>query len=113
MKNYLVIVPWVGVAAGTVIQREKLHPALKAHVRPYDPEAEKAALKVATPAAAKPAKASESQDKGPKPLSEGQRKGVIAKALKEAGIKFDGKLSADELGELLPPEKLAELFPTA
>lgn len=106
--KYTVVRPWFGVAAGTVIERDNLHPSLKAHVTPFLEAKNEAVLEVATPGAKSGGKKlAETQ----KDSDEGKRKGLIAKALKDAGIKFDGRLSADELGQLLPEGKLAELFP--
>lgn len=34
MARYEVVIPWHGKAKGDVIETEKLHDALKAHVRP-------------------------------------------------------------------------------
>lgn len=86
MMKYEIIRPWHGTKAGDVVEMEKLHPALKSHVRPLKGAA--AELVPATPAAGTGSKA---------PV-----KGDIAKRLKELGIDFDGRKSADELAELLP-----------
>lgn len=80
--KYEVIRPWHGVKKGAVVDLKRLHPALKANVRPLHGEA--AELVPATPG-----------DKLPK-------KGEIAKRLKELEIEFDGRKSAEELVALLP-----------
>ena len=86
MPKYEVIRPWFGVRRGDVVEFKELHPSLKSNVRPLNGQA--AELVPATPAAGTGSKA---------PV-----KGDIAKRLKELGIDFDGRKSADELAELLP-----------
>jgi len=83
MAKYEVIRPWHGVALGAVVELKKLHPALKANVRPLRGEA--AELVPTTPGGSKP-----------------PAKGAIAKRLKELEIEFDGRKSAEELAALLP-----------
>lgn len=84
--RYVVIKPWMGVQAGEVIQREKLHPALKAHVRPLKEEPELVTADVKMPS-----------------------KGDVAKRLKELGIQFDGRAAVADLVQLLPEDELAAL----
>lgn len=86
MAKYEVIRPWHGVKVGQIVELAKLHPALRANVRPLRGQA--AELVPATPSA--PAG-------GKKPT-----KGEIAKRLKELEIEFDGRKNAEELAELLP-----------
>lgn len=91
--KYEVIRPWHGVKAGDVVTLKKLHPALKANVRPLRGQAamidatdiDGPNLIPATPDA-----------------PSGDRKGDIAKRLTELGIEFNGRLGADKLAELLP-----------
>lgn len=83
--KYIVIRPWYGVEKGAIVDLKHLHPALKTNVRPIGGEA--AELVPATPSAT-----------GNKPPT----KGEIAKRLKELGIEFDGRKSAEELAALLP-----------
>lgn len=52
MMKYEIIRPWHGTKAGDVVEMEKLHPALKSHVRPLKGAA--AELVPATPAASTP-----------------------------------------------------------
>jgi hypothetical protein len=73
------------VKVGDVVTLKKLHPSLKANVRPLRSKA--AGLLPATPDAGTGKMAS---------------KGDIAKRLKELEIGFDGRKSAEELAELLP-----------
>ena len=82
--KYIVIRPWHGVEKGAVVDMKHLHPALETNVRPIGGEA--AELVPATPGS------------GSKPPT----KGAIAKRLKELGIEFDGRKSAEELAALLP-----------
>lgn len=84
--KYEVIRPWHGVKAGQIVELAKLHPALKANVRPLRGQA--AELVPATPSAS-------TGDKKPS-------KADIAKRLKELDIDFDGRKNAEELVELLP-----------
>lgn len=96
MPKYEVTRAWHGVNEGDVVELAKLHPALKANVRPIKGQA--AELEPSTPAG----------------TSENERKldkGVIAKRLKELEIKFDGRSGADELATLLPEGELDKLFP--
>lgn len=63
--KYEVIRPWHGVAIGTIVEFERLHPALKANVRPLRGQA--AELVPATPDATtqkrgRPAKAEATPD---------------------------------------------------
>lgn len=83
--KYEVIRPWFGVTMGQIVSFPKLHPALKPNVRPLRGEA--AELVPATPRS----------DSGKQP-----GKSEIAKRLKELGVEFDGRQSADELAKLLP-----------
>lgn len=53
--KYEVIIPWHGVKAGDVVELKKLHPALKANVRPIKGEA--AELTPATTEAVTPKRA--------------------------------------------------------
>lgn len=84
--KYEVIRPWHGVKAGDVVTFKKLHPALRANVRPLHGQA--AELVPATPYTL-------TGDKKP-------AKADITKRLKELDIEFDGRKSAEELAELLP-----------
>lgn len=95
-EKYEVIKPWHGVAVGDVVQLDKVHPALKSHVRKLSVKAS-AQLVPATPAAG-----SEKQ----------ARKEAIAKRLDELGIEYKGNLGADKLAELLPEGELEKLFPS-
>lgn len=78
--KYEVIRPWHGVAKGSVVELESVHPALAAHVRKLSP----AAAAVLTPAVA-------SLDKD-----------AIKEQLTAAGVEFDARKSAAELAKLLP-----------
>lgn len=95
-EKYEVIKPWHGVAVGDVVQLDKVHPALKSHVRKLSVKAS-AQLVPATPTAG-----SEKQ----------ARKEAIAKRLDELGIEYKGNLGADKLTELLPEGELEKLFPS-
>lgn len=100
--KYEVIRPWFGVKLGDVVELKQLHPALKANVRPLKGHAamidatdsEGVKLIPATPTA-----------------QSGDRKGIIAKRLKELDIEFNGRLGADKLAELMPDDELKALFP--
>ena len=96
MAKYEVIRPWFGVVVGDIVEFESLNPAFKTNVRLMRGEAG-VALTPATPAATS---------------NPGDRKGVVAKRLKELGIEFDGRKGADELASLLPEGELEKLFPT-
>lgn len=95
--KYEVIKPWHGVAAGDVVQLEKVHPSLKSHVRKLSEKAS-AELVPATPNATSDKQA---------------RKDSITKRLDELGIEYKGNLGADKLAELLPEGELEKLFPSA
>ena len=90
MAKYEVIRPWNGVIVGDVLKLEKLHPALKANVRPMLGEAG-GELTPATPEAGNETKS---------------WKETIATRLTELGIEFKGNLGADRLAELLPDGEL-------
>lgn len=94
-EKYEVIKPWHGVEVGDVVQLEKVHPALKSHVRKLSDKAS-AALIPATPDATTDKQA---------------RKAAIAKRLDELSIEYKGTLGAEKLGELLPDGELEKLFP--
>ena len=94
-EKYEVIKPWHGVAVGDVVQLDKVHSALKSHVRKLSDKAA-AELVPATPDA--------STDKQ-------ARKAAITKRLDELGIEYKGNLGADKLAELLPDGELEKLFP--
>jgi len=94
-EKYEVIKPWHGVAVGDVVQLDKVHPALKSHVRKLSDKAA-AELVPATPDA--------STDKQ-------ARKAAITKRLDELGIEYKGNIGADKLAELLPDGELEKLFP--
>ncbi|WP_313382813.1 hypothetical protein [Pantoea sp.] len=94
-EKYEVIKPWHGVAKGDVVQLDKVHPALKSHVRKLSDKAS-AELVPATPAATTEKQA---------------RKEAITKRLDELGIEYKGNLGADKLAELLPEGELEKLFP--
>lgn len=96
-EKYEVIKPWHGVAAGDVVQLEKVHPSLKSHV-----------CKISEKASAQliPATPDGSSDKQ-------VRKEKIAARLTELGVDFKGTLGADKLAELLPEGELEKLFPSA
>lgn len=94
-EKYEVIKPWHGVAKGDVVQLDKVHPALKSHVRKLSDKAS-AELVPATPDATADKQA---------------RKEKIAARLTELGIDFKGTLGADRLAELLPEGELEKLFP--
>ena len=96
-EKYEVIKPWHGVAAGDVVQLEKVHPSLKSHVRKISGTAS-AELVPATPSATSDKQA---------------RKDAITKRLDELGIEYKGNLGADKLAELLPEGELEKLFPSA
>jgi hypothetical protein len=81
MPKFEVIRPWFGVEAGDVVEMDAVNPALESNVRQLSKGA--ASLEVATPGKA-------------------VKKGDIAKRLKELGVEFDGKASAEELAALLP-----------
>lgn len=97
MPKYEVVRPWHGVKKGDVVEIKNLHPALKSNVRPL--KGVIAELVPATPKAAVPKK------------DDGERKGVIAKRLKELNVQFDGRKNAEELAALLPEGELKKLFP--
>lgn len=88
MDKYEVILPWHGVSVGDMVEFETLHPSLKPNVR------------VITVNVSKPT------------VQTTDRKGAIAKKLKELGVAFDGRKSAEELVLLLPDGELEKLFPT-
>lgn len=94
-EKYEVTKPWHGVSLGDVVEFEKLHPALKSHVRKLSGKAS-AELTPATPDA--------STDKQ-------ARKQVIVARLDELGIEHKGNLGAEKLSELLPEGELEKLFP--
>jgi len=87
MRKYKVIRPWHGVRAGQIVELEKLHPSLRANVFPLDDEVK---LEPATPSA------------GTGSHGAGGRKAEIVAQLKELGIEFDGRKSAEDLAALLP-----------
>ncbi|WP_313449945.1 hypothetical protein [Pseudescherichia sp.] len=95
MAKYEVIRPWFGVVVGDIVEFESLNPAFKSNVRLMCGEAG-GTLNPATPVAIS---------------NPGDRKGVIAKRLKDLGIEFDGRKGADELASLLPDGELEKLFP--
>lgn len=95
MPKYEVIRPWHGVEVGKVFNAERISPALAGHVR----ELKSAAAAEEAGAAAVLVPATPGAAAGKKPA-----KGDVAKRLKELGIDFDGRKSAEELLALLPDD---------
>jgi len=93
--KYEVTKPWHGVSLGDVVEFEKLHPALKSHVRKMSAKSA-AALTPATPGAGSDTKS---------------RKEAIVARLDELGIEHKGNLGVEKLSELLPDGELKKLFP--
>ena len=88
--KYIVEIPWVGVKKGAIVEFAKLHPALKANVKPLSEEVA-AQLTPATTGATSEKVNIDTSDK----------KQVKAK-LEELGIEFDGRASLEDLVKLLP-----------
>ena len=88
MPMFEVVRPWHGVVMGEVFDSESVHPALASHVR-----------EVSDKAAAKLVVAS------PKDEDKSLSKADLIGELKKAGIKYDGRSSAEELAALLEEAK--------
>ncbi|MCG6367001.1 hypothetical protein [Vibrio fluvialis] len=88
--KYIVEIPWVGVKKGAIVEFAKLHPALKANVKPLSEEVA-AQLTPATPDVTSEKVNIDTSDK----------KQVKAK-LEELGVEFDGRASLEDLVKLLP-----------
>ncbi|MCG6350618.1 hypothetical protein [Vibrio fluvialis] len=100
--KYIVEIPWVGVKKGAIVEFAKLHPALKANVKPLSEELA-AQLTPATPTATSGggysmADVAISSESG---VDITDKKQVKAK-LEELGIEFDGRASLEDLVKLLP-----------
>jgi len=94
-EKYQVTKAWHGVAVGDVVELDKLHPSLKAHVLKLS-ESSVTALSPATPDGA---------------IDKQARKQAITTRLTELGIEFKGNLGAEKLAELLPDGEIEKLFP--
>lgn len=82
--KYEIIRPWHGVKKGQVLEIAKLTPSLAPRVRALSEEAAAVLTTAVAPSDAQP-----------------NKQEVIAQ-LKEHGIQFDGRKSAEELAQLLP-----------
>ena len=138
--KYEVIRPWHGVRVGQIVNLDRLHPALKANVRalrgeaqyldatdndgvklvpatpgdtdltPLGDPAPAAQVDQGLPSAVTLVPATPTAPSNPEPMGAGERKALFAARLKELGIKFDGRGSADDLAALLPPGEMEALI---
>lgn len=94
MAKYVVIRPWHGVSLGQVIERDTLHPALHAHVRPVG-EGEAAETGTA-----------EAKARAAQIIADAQAEAdrIVADAQKEAALaRFEAKtLTINPAGEVPP-----------
>lgn len=98
MPEYEVTRAWHGVEVGHRFEADRVSPALASHVRELKNAAE-ADFDATGNSGSKLTPATPSAATGKKP-----NKGEVIKRLKELGIEFDGRKSAEELLTLLPDD---------